>query len=119
MARARKIERKQTGKAHLRAEIVEFTQSKHRAGLVDDADLEKTTISMLGRDALPKVKSLSPAEIVRVREAVGVSQAVMAGFLNVAVSTVSQWERGERRPTGTALKLLQVVNAKGLEALRV
>ena len=31
-----------------------------------------------------------------VRERTGVSQAVMAAFLNVAVSTISQWERGER-----------------------
>jgi putative transcriptional regulator len=115
----RKIERKQTGKSRLRAEIVEITQGMHRAGLVDDADLQKTTIAMLGRDALPKVANLSPTDIIRVREAAGVSQAVMAGFLNVAVSTVSQWERGERRPTGTALKLLHVVKAKGLEVLRV
>ena len=119
MARAHKIERKQTGRARMRAEIVEITQGMHRAGVVDDAELEKTTIAMLGRDALPKVADLSPAAIVRVREKVGVSQAVMAGFLNVAVSTLSQWERGERRPTGTALKLLHVVKAKGLEALRV
>jgi len=118
VARARKGERKQTGKARMRAEIVEITRGMHRAGLVDDAELEKTTIAMLGRDALPKVTDLSPIEIVRVREAAGVSQAVMAGFLNVAVSTVSQWERGERRPTGTALKLLHMVKAKGLEALR-
>jgi putative transcriptional regulator len=41
-----------------------------------------------------------------------------AGYLNVAVSTVSQWERGQRRPTGTALKLLHVVKSKGLEVLR-
>lgn len=119
MARARKIERKETGKRRIRAEIVEITQGMHRAGLVDDAELEKTTIAMLGRDALPKVPNLSPSEIVQVREAAGVSQAVMAGFLNVAVSTVSQWERGERQPTGTALKLLHVIKAKGLEALRV
>jgi putative transcriptional regulator len=90
----------------------------HRAGLVDDAELEQTTIRMLGRDALPKVPPLSPGEIARVRERAGVSQAVMAGYLNVAVSTVSQWERGERRPTSTALKLLHVVKSKGLDALR-
>jgi len=106
------------GKARLRAEIVEMTRGMHRAGLVDDAELEQTTIRMLGRDALPKVKPLSPGEIAKVRERAGVSQAVMAGFLNVAVSTVSQWERGERRPAGTALKLLHVVKSKGLEALR-
>jgi putative transcriptional regulator len=70
------------------------------------------------RDALPKVKPLSPREIAAVREVAGVSQAVLAGFLNVGVTTVSQWERGLRRPTGTALKLLHVVKNRGLEALR-
>ena len=84
MARAHKIERKQTGRARMRAEMVEITQGMHRAGVVDDAGLEKMTIAMFG-DALPKVADLSPAEIVRVGEKVGVSEAVMAGFLNVAV----------------------------------
>jgi putative transcriptional regulator len=83
-----------------------------------DAELEKTTLRMLGRDALPKVTDLSPSEIAKVREQAEVSQAVLAGFLNVAVNTVSQWERGERKPTGAALKLLHVVKRSGIEALR-
>jgi putative transcriptional regulator len=106
------------GKARIRAEIVEMSRALHKVGAVSDADLEKTTLRMLGRDALPKVKPLSANEIMALRERAGVSQAVMAGYLNVAVSTVSQWERGERRPTSTGLKLLHVVKNKGLEALR-
>jgi putative transcriptional regulator len=106
------------GKARLRAEIVEISQALHKVGAISDAELEQTTLRMLGRDALPKVKALSPREIVAVRERAGVSQAVLAGFLNVGVTTVSQWERGLRRPTGTALKLLHVVKTKGLEILR-
>lgn len=106
------------GKARMRSEIVEAMRGLHRIGAVGDAELEKTTLRMLGRDALPKVADLSPAEIVQVRERAGVSQAVMAGYLNVAVNTVSQWERGERKPTGAALKLLHVVRRSGIEALR-
>lgn len=106
------------GKARMRAEIVETTRGLHKIGAVSDAELEKTTLRMLGRDALPKVDALSPAEIARVRERAGVSQAILAGFLNVAVNTVSQWERGERRPTGAALKLLHVVKRVGLAPLR-
>jgi putative transcriptional regulator len=106
------------GKARLRAEIVESARALHRLGVFSDAELEKTTLRMLGRDALPKVADLSPAEIANVRKRVGVSQAVLAGFLNVAVNTVSQWERGERRPTGAALKLLHVVKNKGLDVVR-
>ncbi|HJZ42270.1 MAG TPA: helix-turn-helix domain-containing protein [Hyphomicrobiaceae bacterium] len=107
-----------TAKARMRSEIVEAMRGLHRIGAVSDADLEKTTLRMLGRAALPKVAELSPSEIAEVRERTGVSQAVLAGFLNVATSTVSQWERGERRPTGAALKLLHVVKRSGIEALR-
>jgi putative transcriptional regulator len=106
------------GKARIRSEIVEMAQSLHRIGAMSDAELEKTTIRMLGKDALPKVATLSPAEIAGVRKRSGVSQAVLAAYMNVAVSTVSQWERGERQPTGAALKLLHVVKQRGIEALR-
>lgn len=107
-----------TGKKRLRYEIVEMTRGQHRLGMVSDEELEQTTIRMLGRDALPKVAPLSPAEIIKVRERAGLSQAVLAGYLNVGTQTVSQWERGTRRPTGTALKLLHVVKSKGIGVLR-
>ena len=69
--------------------------------------------------ALPKVEAMAPAEIVKVRQEAKVSQAVLAALMNVAVSTVSQWERGERRPPGAALKLLHVVKNAGPGVLRV
>ncbi len=113
-----KVRTRLTDRARLRLEIVEMVRDQHKLGMVTEYELAQTTMRMLGRDALPKVPPLSPAQIVEVREQAGVSQAVLAGFLNVGVTTVSQWERGARRPTGTALKLLQVVKTKGLEALR-
>jgi putative transcriptional regulator len=103
--------------SRLRLEIVEMTKDQHGLGLVSDDELTKTTMRMLGRDALPPMTPLSASDIAAVREEAGVSQAVMAAFLNVGVGTVSQWERGTRRPTGTALKLLHVVRAKGLAVL--
>jgi putative transcriptional regulator len=118
MARKGKVRSELKGKARLRSEIVEAVRGLHKIGEVGDAELEKITLRMLGRDALPKVETFSPSEIAKLRERAGVSQAVLAGFLNVAVNTVSQWERGERRPTGAALKLLHVVKRNGIEALR-
>jgi putative transcriptional regulator len=118
MRTKRKSKGELKGKARLRSEIVEAMRGLNKIGAVSDVELEKTTLRMLGRDALPKVADLSPSEIVKVREQVGASQAVLAGFLNVAVNTLSQWERGERRPTGAALKLLHVVKRSGIEPLR-
>jgi hypothetical protein len=51
------------GKARLRAKIIEAMQGLHKVGAVSDAELEKTTLRMLGRDALPKVADLTPADI--------------------------------------------------------
>jgi len=42
---------------------------------------------------------------------------VFARYLNVTVSLVSKWERGEKEPRGPSLKLLALVQKKGLEAI--
>jgi putative transcriptional regulator len=118
MAKKTKKKTVPRSKARMRAEIVEAMHGLHKIGAVSEAELTKTTLRMLGKDALPKVERMSPSQIVAVRERTGVSQAVMAVFLNVAVSTISQWERGERHPTGAALKLLHVVKQNGFEVLR-
>ena len=118
MTKKTKTDQKLTDKQRLRREIVEMTEGQHRLGLVGDDELAQVTMKMLGRDALPKVAPMPAAEIVKLRERLGVSQAVFGAFLNVKTQSVSMRERGERRPTGTALKLLHVVKAKGLDALR-
>jgi putative transcriptional regulator len=118
MAMRNEVTDEPRGRARLRAEIVEMTQVLHKVGAVTDEELEMTTLKMLGKDALPKVEEMPPAEIVKVRQEARVSQAVLAALMNVAVSTVSQWERGERRPSGAALKLLHVVKRGGIGVLR-
>jgi putative transcriptional regulator len=45
------------------------------------------------------------------------SQAVLASVLNTSLSTVRQWEIGDRHPSGPSLKLLNLLDRKGLEAL--
>ncbi len=38
----------------------------------------------------------------------GVSQPVFASFLSVTVSTVRAWEQGQKTPSGTARRLLEL-----------
>ena len=45
------------------------------------------------------------------------SQAVFEAVLNTSVSTVQKWEIGEKRPSGPSLKLLNVIERKGVDAL--
>ncbi len=57
----------------------------------------------------PPIKPLRPKDIVALRLRLHVSQAVFASLLNVPKVTAISWERGRRRPTGAALRLLDLV----------
>jgi putative transcriptional regulator len=66
---------------------------------------------------LTVVEPLSARQIAAIRKRVGVSQGVFAHYLNVKRKLVSEWERGEKRPSGPSLKLLSIVKTKGLDAI--
>jgi putative transcriptional regulator len=84
----------------------------HNAGAIDHV-----TMRDFDRLGLPPVLPLRPAQIKRIREASRVSQAVFAAMLNTSLSTVQKWEIGQKRPAGTALKLLHLVQERGLEVV--
>jgi len=52
--------------------------------------------------------AVTPEEIAEVRRALNVSQPVFARLLNVPTVTAVSWEKGRRKPSGAALRLLQV-----------
>jgi putative transcriptional regulator len=58
------------------------------------------------------IKPLAPKDITALRHKLNVSQAVFAGFLNVPKVTAISWEKGRRRPTGAALRLLDLIRKK-------
>jgi len=84
----------------------------HRIGLMPAKTMREFDVL-----CLTPVKELSAKEIAKVRQEAGVSQAVFASYLNVTVGLVSKWERGEKHPQGPSLKLLTLVQKKGLEAI--
>ena len=84
----------------------------HKTGLVD-----KATMREFDALCLTPVAPLTPEEIRALREREQVSQPVFAQYLNVRKDAVSKWERGEKRPDGPSLKLLNLVKAKGLRAI--
>ncbi len=94
-------------------EIVHGTaKGLHESGVMD-------TRTMREFDALclTPVKNLSAAQIKRLRTQNKASQAVFAAYLNTSPSTVQKWEQGQKKPNGPSLKLLNLVQQKGLEAL--
>jgi putative transcriptional regulator len=66
---------------------------------------------------LAPVPEYSSRKIRALRTRHRLSQAVLASILNTSLSTVRQWEIGQKRPSGPSLKLLHLLDRKGLDAL--
>jgi putative transcriptional regulator len=97
--------------------LLETANDMRASGLMSKATHEKITMRHLGETAAPVSAKLSAAEIRSLRVKANLSQAAFAHFLNLTVGYVSQLERGEKRPTGAALALLNVIKRKGIEAI--
>lgn len=90
---------------------------KTAAGLCAAGLIDKETMREFDVLCLMKVEPMTPDEIRALRERERVSQPVFAAYLNVRKDAVSKWERGEKRPDGPSLKLLNLVRSKGLSAI--
>ncbi len=66
---------------------------------------------------LDQIAAYPSAKIRGLRRRHRISQAVLAAVLNTSLSTVRQWEIGEKQPSGPSLKLLNLLDRKGIEAL--
>lgn len=104
--------RVQTARSYALASVHGAVSDLHRTGLVDLA-----TMREFDALCLTPVEQLSPEDIRSLREREKVSQPVFAHYLNVTKGVVSKWERGEKKPNGPSLKLLNLVRKKGLKAI--
>lgn len=84
----------------------------YRVGAID-----KATMREFDESCLSVPDRMEPARIKRIREKQRVSQPVFARYLNTSESTVEKWESGAKKPSGMALKLLDVVDKHGLKVL--
>ena len=66
---------------------------------------------------LPSVPARTAEDVRRIRRKANASQAVFAAVLNVGKATVCASEQGLKTPSGPALKLLDLVERRGLAAL--
>ena len=106
---------------------LEIAQALHSVGGITDDRLReyearregvKATVRGFDSATLTPVVEFSPEVVKAIRRREGASQALMARHLGVAVQTVGQWERGQRKLEGPAAKLLALVQAHGLQYIR-
>ncbi len=84
----------------------------HSAGFIDRRRMrhyDALCLAPVGRYDAPLIRAL--------RRRHRLSQAVLAAMLNTSLSTVRQWELGLKRPSGPSLKLLDLLDRKGLDVL--
>ncbi|MFA7441502.1 MAG: DNA-binding transcriptional regulator [Sphingomonadaceae bacterium] len=98
--------------SEIAAAIHEMINDAHDAGVVSRA-----TLRTFDGKCLAPTPMLAGDEIRAIREREHVSQPMFAAYLNVSRNLVSDWERGVKRPGGPALRLLSIIQRKGLQAV--
>ena len=99
-------------KSEALAAVHEMMEGFHQSGAID-----KRTMREFDETCLTAVEAFEPEEIRAIRERENLSQPVFARYLNVSKGLVSDWERGIKKPGGPALRLLTVIDKKGIQAI--
>jgi putative transcriptional regulator len=92
--------------------VHETASDLHRLGFIDIRKMRKFDALCLA-----PVPDYDSERIRALRDHLQLSQAVLAAVLNTSLSTVRKWELGEKHPGGPSLKLLDLLERKGLEAV--
>ena len=84
----------------------------HRLGFIDKRKMRKFDLLCQG-----PIAPYDSEQIRALRERLQLSQSVLAAVLNTSLSTVRKWEVADKHPSGPSLKLLNLLDRKGLEAV--
>jgi putative transcriptional regulator len=103
---------KRTAKSMILESVHETATDLRNIGFIDKHKMQKYDALCL--EPVPPYDS---GRIKDLRERYRISQAVLASVLNTSLSTVRKWEVGDKHPSGPSLKLLNILDRKGLEAL--
>ena len=106
------MKKARTYKSDAFAAIHETANDLYEAGVID-----KQTMRQFDESCLTPIHEFTAEEIRALREREEVSQKVFALYLNVTKESVSQWERGQKKPAGPTLKLLSLIKRKGINAI--
>lgn len=79
-------------------------------GSISQITLRK--INALAENLEPE--EMSAARIKQLRQREHISQGVLATLLNMSSESVQKWEQGKTKPQGAALRLLTLIEKKGI-----
>jgi putative transcriptional regulator len=103
---------KRKARSRILAAVHDTASDLHRLGFIDKRKMRRYEVLCLA-----PVPAYDAAKIRALRQSLRLSQAVLASVLNTSLSTVRKWEVGDKKPSGPSLKLLDLIERKGLEAV--
>jgi putative transcriptional regulator len=103
---------KSKAKSRIFEAVHETAVDLHSLGFIDKRKMQQYDVLCLA-----PIHDYSSQDIRALREQLNLSQAVLAAVLNTSLSTVRKWEVGDKHPSGPSLKLLDLLQRKGLEAV--
>ena len=86
----------------------ETVKDFHKGGFISDEEMREFDFIC---------KGYTPRQIRQIRKKTCSSRDDFACQLHVSKKTLERWENGQTKPGRVALKLLNIVDRKGLEAL--
>jgi putative transcriptional regulator len=63
------------------------------------------------------LKRYSPEQIKAIRRKAKLSQSLFGGLIGVSTKSVSAWESGKRVPTGSASRLIELIESRDKQLL--
>jgi putative transcriptional regulator len=99
-------------KSNILNAVYETASDLNRLGFID-----KKKMMQYEALCLEPIPNYTPMQIKKIRNQNHISQSVLANILNTSLSTIRQWEIGNKKPSGPSAKLLNLLERKGLEAL--
>lgn len=75
---------------------------------IEDSKSEKKTLKR-HEVTIEPIKAYEAKEIKEIRNKVGLSQRLFAGFMGVSNKTVEAWEKGTNKPSGAASRILSMM----------
>jgi putative transcriptional regulator len=81
--------------------------------------IDKQTMRRFDDACLMPVTQITPEAIKAIRTKENVSQPIFAEYLGLSKNIVSEWERGIKKPHGSSLRLLQIINRHGLDICKI
>jgi len=100
-----------------RLRVLVQTEGWTQAQAAERFGISQSRVSDRLRGKWDKCSLNRPITLAARAQQLQLSQSVFAAYRNASISTVQKWENGEKKPTGTSLRLLSVIERRGPEAL--